>query len=720
MALLGPVSLQFILISVSGIVDTARLFAAEYGTPVRLPCDENVEAPDEVSALSAFDAVWTDPRGVTLNGGGGGDDDLGSSAAELRGDPWVDAFSGDLSLAAVDFDDAGDYSCSGRYADGDALTEPRESKHILQVACSPGQYGKSGVCHLCAVGSFNERHGAVCCQRCPFLYVTWGRGATSRQECSGVLHDFLIGLAVLACLSINLYALFKFSGPIVLDSLCEYVFKEANASKLGPGADVSDDASDGGMPEDVFDGISRFITRLKKRKLPEALGEDIPLLPASESAGDPERSDDDDELVVCYNHDASPEAADDVPGIVPERPLRHPEFPSVIGSGAASGEDVFTGPERSISEQDSTSPERGASGSLSDVALVGSPEQDWISSGRRRWIGRYDVTVARTPICEGRLHMATALADGLSERSSGTSSLPEQRATYDIFVGRWSSTETADAASNVSFLSDDSRSCPTGANAYGTSQRESGSSKRLEDPQFHWGPPRPPLTATTLAEANSSSDGASSSAAPWEFRSGHCETKSAQQSASYVDVKPTSEKIPNPSSRGDKKLASGKTRHEETGERGRAVPSKLTLSPDSSAPVVWIDDVCERGRAVPSKLTLSPDSSAPVVWIDDVSSENDQSEGTSARTRDRAVSSTANRARAVQGLRHSDGEQTCITETGESGYLLSSVAGSSSETTGITVRDEVEFREPGSRKARATKEANALSRQKLFRNDPDA
>ncbi|XP_050031033.1 uncharacterized protein [Dermacentor andersoni] len=718
MALLGPVSLQFILISVSGIVDTARLFAAEYGTAVRLPCDENVEAPDEVSALSAFDAVWTDPRGVTLVGGGG-DDDQGSSAAELRGDPWVDAFSGDLSLAAVDFDDAGDYSCSGRYADGEALTEPRESKHILQVyetpvagqcecgcelignvclACSPGQYGKSGVCHLCSVGSFNERHGAVCCQRCPFLYVTWGRGATSRQGCSGVLRDFLIGLAVLACLSINLYALFKFSGPIVLDSLCEYVFKEANASKLWPDADDSDDASDDGMPEDVFDGISRFITRLKKRKLPKALGEDVPLLPASEPAGDPEHSDDDDQLVVCYNHDASPDAADDVPRIVPVRPLRHPKFPSVIGSGAASGEDVFTGPEHSISEQDSTSPERAASGSLSDVALVGSPEQDWISSGRRRWIGRYDVTVAGTPNCEGRLHMATALADGLSERSGGNSSLPEQRATYDVFVGRWSSTETADAASNVSFLSNDSRSCPTGANAYGTSQRECSSSEQLEDPQFHWGPPRPPLTATTLAEANSSSDGANSLAAPWKFRSGHCETKSAQKTASYVDVKPTSEKIHYPSARGDKKLASEETRHEETDKRGRAVTSKLTLSPDSSG----------RDRAA-------------VVWIDDVSSENGESEGTSARTRDRAVSSTANRTRAVQGLRHSDGEQTCITETGESGYLLSSVAGSSSETTGITIRGEVEFKEPGSRKAtRATKEANALSRQKLFRNDPDA
>lgn len=200
MELPGPASLVFIILSVSGITNAARLFAAEHGTQVRLPCDENVETTDELSGLSTFDAVWTDPRGVTLA------DDGDQSGAELRGEPWVDAFSGDLSLAAVDFADAGEYSCSARYADGEALTEPRVSKHVLQVyetsaagvcecgcelianmclACGPGQYGKDGACHVCSVGSFNDRHGALCCQRCPFLYVTWGRGATSRKECSG-------------------------------------------------------------------------------------------------------------------------------------------------------------------------------------------------------------------------------------------------------------------------------------------------------------------------------------------------------------------------------------------------------------------------------------------------------------------------------------------------------------------------------------------------------
>ncbi|KAL3172701.1 hypothetical protein MRX96_012751 [Rhipicephalus microplus] len=86
-----------------------------------------VETTDELSGLSTFDAVWTDPRGVTLA------DDGDQSGAELRGEPWVDAFSGDLSLAAVDFADAGEYSCSARYADGESLTEPRVSKHVLQV-----------------------------------------------------------------------------------------------------------------------------------------------------------------------------------------------------------------------------------------------------------------------------------------------------------------------------------------------------------------------------------------------------------------------------------------------------------------------------------------------------------------------------------------------------------------------------------------------------------
>lgn len=122
----GPASLVFIILSVSGITNAARLFAAEHGTQVRLPCDENVETTDELSGLSTFDAVWTDPRGVTLA------DDGDQSGAELRGEPWVDAFSGDLSLAAVDFADAGEYSCSARYADGEALTEPRVSKHVLQ------------------------------------------------------------------------------------------------------------------------------------------------------------------------------------------------------------------------------------------------------------------------------------------------------------------------------------------------------------------------------------------------------------------------------------------------------------------------------------------------------------------------------------------------------------------------------------------------------------
>lgn len=108
-------------------VSSARIFAAEYGTQVTLPCDENVDTPDEASSLAVFDAVWTDPAGKTLDADRDGDDDI-------WGGPQVDAFSGELSLVAVDYGDAGEYVCSARYADGESLTEPRKSRHILQGA----------------------------------------------------------------------------------------------------------------------------------------------------------------------------------------------------------------------------------------------------------------------------------------------------------------------------------------------------------------------------------------------------------------------------------------------------------------------------------------------------------------------------------------------------------------------------------------------------------
>lgn len=106
---------------------SARIFAAEYGTQVTLPCDENVNTPDEASSLAVFDAVWTDPAGKALDADRGGGDDI-------WGGPRVDAFSGELSLVAVDYGDAGEYVCSARYADGESLTNTRESRHILQGA----------------------------------------------------------------------------------------------------------------------------------------------------------------------------------------------------------------------------------------------------------------------------------------------------------------------------------------------------------------------------------------------------------------------------------------------------------------------------------------------------------------------------------------------------------------------------------------------------------
>ncbi|XP_075729373.1 uncharacterized protein LOC119165608 isoform X4 [Rhipicephalus microplus] len=573
MELPGPASLVFIILSVSGITKAARLFAAEHGTQVRLPCDENVETTDESSGLSTFDAVWTDPRGVTLA------DDGDQSGAELRGEPWVDAFSGDLSLAAVDFADAGEYSCRARYADGESLTEPRVSKHVLQVY----ETSAAGVCEC---------------------------GCELIANVCRVIHDFLIGLAVMACLSLNLYALVKFSGPIVLDNLCEYVSKEARASKSTPGADARDDDTDDGMPDDVFDGISKLVARLKRRKLPEASGEEgIPLLLTSKSslAVVSESSNEDDDLsAVCFDEETSVDATDDapqptsegsnevddgdqsivfdedasvddtddapqptsevsnevddgdqstvfdedtsvddtdnIPQIVPVLPRRRPNRPSIITLGAlASGDDDYVDLDKQpLGERYGTSPEETSS--ESDVVLVGSPEEDWLSSGRRRWIGRYDVIAARASICEERrFQTTTALSDGrCSELSGGATSLPEQRATYDLFLERWSSRATADDTSEVSFVSDCSRNYPMDTNACGSSARSSGScNKGSQDARFYRGPLKyqPQSAGTTLASAHSSSDRHVISIAPtWNLASGHHKTKLVRKPASCDEL----------------------------------------------------------------------------------------------------------------------------------------------------------------------------------------
>ncbi|KAH6921419.1 hypothetical protein HPB50_000025 [Hyalomma asiaticum] len=612
------------------------------------------------------------------------------SAAELRGEPRVVAFSGDLSLDAVDFADAGEYICSARYADGEALTEPRESRHILQVACSPGQYGKSDACHFCPVGSFSERHGALCCQRCPFLYVTWGRGATSRQECSGVLHDFLIGLAVMACLSLNLYALVKFSGPIVLDSLSEYVFREATASKSEPGADVCDDeaSDDGGMPENLFDGISKLAARLKKRKFAKfAREEDVPLLPASRSsAAGPEDSSEDDEggqSVICYNDDddASLDSADDASRRAPIQSPQHPKRPIVIRSSSTSGGDVD--PEQPASERDVSSPGETSSGSTSDVALAGSPDEDWFSSGRRRWIGRYDVTAVRTSEYD-------ATPDGRrSELSGGTSWLPEQRATYDVFVGRWSSSDTADATCNDTFLlSDGCRSAPAGSNVNGNFECSSGSSSKwFEDSQFHQRPLKRPLQSSgnAFTKALSSPDDVTSSTPTWEFSSGPHETISARKPARY-DHELASERYANTGTHADAKSITGR----------------------------WGDS---------GKIDNRDCQAEAVVWADDVSSENSESgETRKAVGRDANVASLE--THSSRRLHHGDGERIGdVSEPAESGYsmLASSVTNSSAETAGRTAGEhEVEFVEPGRRATRASIEASAPWMKRRYSNDADA
>ncbi|KAK8757208.1 hypothetical protein V5799_000091 [Amblyomma americanum] len=352
----------------------------------------------------------------------------------------------------------------------------------FEVACSPGQYGKGGACHPCPIGRFNEHHAAVCCQHCPYLYLTWGRGAKSRHECSGVLHDLLIGLAVLACLSINLYALFKFTGPVVLDSLCEYVGKEGSESKPGPETGCSDDVLDSGMPENVFDGISRLIVRLKERKLREGSEEDVPLLPAPKSNARSE----DSEVVAHDSDTALPDGED----FVPETVSPTPASPDDIASGAASLEDTFVSPELQSLDEGSTSSPDGAETSLSEVAFAGSPEADWIASGRRQWISRYHFVAGRSGTSEGH----------------DDSSLPDERqATYDLYIGRWSNDEpdTSDASHSL----EDKSSGIVGAKVRRTLGSSSRTATSLDDTAFDGSSVMlPPHSRAVSTRGNSSLD----------------------------------------------------------------------------------------------------------------------------------------------------------------------------------------------------------------------
>ncbi|XP_037498774.1 uncharacterized protein LOC119372373 [Rhipicephalus sanguineus] len=387
------------------------------------------------------------------------------------------------------------------------------------------------------------------------------------------------------------------------------------------------------MPEDVFDGISKLVARLKKPKLPKTTGEEgvpllpssksspagtpeesneddgddqsvvfydedtsklpkttgedgVPLLPSSKSpsAGTPEESnedDGDDQSVVFYDEDTSQNATEDAPQISPVRPPRHPKGPGVSGLGSASGDDAFLDPKQTLGERDGSSPEKASPGS--DVAVAGSPEEDWFSSGRRRWIGRYDVTVARTSKYEKRrLQTTAALSDGrCSELSGSGSSLPEQRATYDLFVERWSSSATADAASDVSFLSDDTLNCPMGQNVDGSfSSNSGGSSKGLRETQFHRGPlKRPPRSSGTSAKSHSSSEHDVSGSAPtWKFLSGPHEEKRVQKPANH-DVQVASAKNLNPSSRAGEKLIEARRNDHKK------------INSDKAEVVGWFDDV---------------------------------------------------------------------------------------------------------------------------------
>lgn len=124
----------------------------------------------------------------------------------------------------------------------------------------------------------------------------------------------------------------------MLDNLCEYVAPRPQASEIDP--DLVDDVTGDCMPENLFDGISRLIVRLKERPLPDVpTQKSSPLLPPGNLSGESEDSED-DRSAVRYAYNQSPEA--DVSGT--PQPLPRPpasELSDKITSGSPCDEKSF-------------------------------------------------------------------------------------------------------------------------------------------------------------------------------------------------------------------------------------------------------------------------------------------------------------------------------------------------------------------------------------------
>ncbi|CAN8001157.1 unnamed protein product [Ixodes hexagonus] len=270
------------------------LVTAELGSSVSIPCDSSVSDHDNTTGVAAFEAQWLDPKGRSLDSGT---------------EPKVDPFTGNLMLSGVLFTDSGQYRCQVRYADGEAL-QLRTFEHVLQVyqtsvqgtcdcgcelvdnlclACGPGQYGLEGRCYFCDVAQFNDAYASMCCHDCPVFYITWGRGATSKDQCSSALRDYCLGLGLVGSLALSLHGFYKFCGPILLDAVHEYL--EASDEEPAPSEEGdSPDREPGGGVSGVLDGIVKILRKRRGQRATSHSEEEVPLIETRVPGGSDEDS----------------------------------------------------------------------------------------------------------------------------------------------------------------------------------------------------------------------------------------------------------------------------------------------------------------------------------------------------------------------------------------------------------------------------------------------
>ncbi|XP_064454597.1 uncharacterized protein LOC135365815 isoform X2 [Ornithodoros turicata] len=250
----------------------SMLLLVELGDTASIPCGDTLPLPHENRTdigVANFAVEWRNSSGFAVN------------------DETVDAFSGLLRIPSVGFADSGNYTCTTQVPDGIQLRVTQFS-HILQVyeeplngrcqcgcqmiddlclGCPPGYYGEDGKCHPCAIGRYNPYHGASCCLNCPAFHITWGHAATERLQCSGAVHDYVLGFGLLAALALCAHGFYKFCGPIFLEAVRDYLEEEPLKRPPPPPLEVphiSEERLDIEPPDDTERGFcARFSTRTK-------------------------------------------------------------------------------------------------------------------------------------------------------------------------------------------------------------------------------------------------------------------------------------------------------------------------------------------------------------------------------------------------------------------------------------------------------------------------